>query len=90
MQIWEQKNSVILNLDLEIIETEEGPGYGGAMLAAVACNRFADVKEAADTWVKVVDTVHPDVALVAKYNERYEKFRQIYPALKPVFSIIED
>lgn len=58
---------------------------GGAMLAAVACGEFASVKEAADKMVKVKERIEPDAALAAKYEEQYRKFRQIYPALKPVF-----
>jgi xylulokinase len=33
----------------------------------------------------VVDTVEPEKELVAKYEERYQKFKKIYPALKQLF-----
>ena len=59
------------------------------MLAAVACGEFVSVKEAAEKLVKVVDTVEPTPELVARYNERYEQFKQIYPACKPIFEIIK-
>ena len=36
-------------------------------------------------FAKVVDTVEPDPELVAKYEERYQKFRTLYPAMKPLF-----
>ena len=35
--------------------------------------------------VKVVDTVEPEPELVAKYEERYQKFRKIYPTVKELF-----
>ena len=35
--------------------------------------------------IKVVDTIDPDMELVAKYEEKYQKFRQIYPAVKGLF-----
>ena len=35
--------------------------------------------------VEVVDTVEPEAELVKKYEERYQVFRQIYPALKDLF-----
>lgn len=35
--------------------------------------------------VKVVDTVEPEPELVAKYEERYRKFKKIYPAVKELF-----
>ena len=69
-------------------ESEEGPGLGGAMLAAVACGEYASVEEAAGKIVKVIDTVEPDPVLAAKYEERYQQFKQIYPACKPLFDII--
>ena len=43
------------------------------------------IQEAADQLVKVVDTVEPDAKLVAKYEAKYQQFREIYPALKGVF-----
>ena len=36
--------------------------------------------------VKVIDTVEPEEELVAKYEERYQKFRKIYPTVKELFS----
>ena len=87
--LWKKIIANILGIKVDIIESEEGPGYGGAMLAAVGCGEFASVEEAADKHVKVLDTVEPDAELTAKYDERYNQFRQIYPTVKPVFDIIK-
>ena len=87
--LWKKMIANILGIKVDVIESEEGPGYGGAMLAAVACGEFASVEEAADKLVKVIDTVEPDPELVKKYDERYQQFKQIYPACKPVFDIIK-
>ena len=87
--LWKKIIANILGIKVDIIESEEGPGYGGAMLAAVGCGEFASVEEAADKLVKVIDTVEPDAELTAKYDERYNQFRQIYPTVKPVFDIIK-
>lgn len=59
------------------------------MLAAVANGEYASVEEMADKIVKVVDTVEPDPELTARYNARYDQFRQIYPACKELFDIIQ-
>ena len=59
------------------------------MLAAVACGEYADVEEAAAKIVKIVDTVEPKAELVAKYEARYQQFKQIYPACKQLFEIIK-
>lgn len=47
---------------------------------------FASVQAAADALVEVASTTEPDAELTAKYQARYEKFKQLYPALKSVFS----
>ena len=86
--LWKTMIANILNVKLEIIKSEEGPGLGAAMLAAVANGEYASVEEAAGKIVTVVDTVEPDPVLTAKYEERYQQFRQIYPACKPLFDVI--
>ncbi len=86
--LWRRIVANILNLKVDIIESEEGPALGGAMLAAVACGEYASVEEIAAKVVKVVETVEPDPDLVAKYEARYNEFKEIYPACKPVFDIL--
>lgn len=85
--LWKKMVANILNITLEVPEIEEGPSMGGAMLAAVACGEFASVKEAADKMVKVAERIEPEAAIAAKYEEKYQKFKEIYPALKPVFHV---
>ena len=83
--LWKKIVANVMNLKVDVIESEEGPGYGGAILAAVGCKEFASVEEATEKLVKIVDMVEPDAELVAKYEERYQKFKQIYPTLKGLF-----
>lgn len=83
--LWKKIIANVLNIKLDIMESEEGPGYGGAMLAAVACGEYASVEEAAHKLVKVVETIEPTEDIAKRYEERYQKFAQIYPALKEVF-----
>ena len=83
--LWKKIIANVMNLKVDVIESEEGPGYGGAMLAAVGCGEFGSVEEAAEKLVKVVDTVEPEEELAAKYEERYQKFKKIYPAVKGLF-----
>lgn len=83
--LWKKMVANIMNLKVDVIESEEGPALGGAILAAVGCGEFESVEEAAAKLVKVVETVEPDEDLTEKYEECYQKFRKIYPALKPVF-----
>ena len=84
--LWKKMVANILNVELECLESEQGPGIGGAMLAMVACGEYATVQAACDRIVHVASTVKPEPELVAKYEKRYQQFRQIYPACKQLFA----
>ena len=79
--LWKKIIANVMNLKVDVIESEEGPALGGAMLAAVGCGEYPDVKTIAEKIVKVVDTVEPEEELVRKYEEKYQKFRKIYPTV---------
>ena len=83
--LWRKIIAAVMNLKLDMIESEEGPGYGGAILAAVGCGEYASVEEACEKLVKVVDTIEPDPVLVEKYEEKYQQFRKLYPTVKNLF-----
>ncbi len=83
--LWKKIIANVMNLKVDVIESEEGPGYGGAILAAVACGEYPTVKDACEKLVKIVGTVEPEPALVEKYEARYQQFKKIYPAVKALF-----
>ena len=86
--LWKKIIANVLNIRVDVLETEEGPSLGGAMLAAVACGEYENVEEAAAKIVKVVDTVTPEPELAAKYEARYRQFKNIYPACRELFDKI--
>jgi len=88
--LWCKMVANIMNVKVDKINSDEGPGYGAAILAAVGCGKFASVEEAASKFIKVVSTVDQDPEIVAKYEKKYQQFRELYPALKPVFSMINE
>lgn len=83
--LWREILANVLGIRLEIPQTEEGPGYGGAMLAMVASGREESVAACARRLCRVQQTVEPDPELTGRYEEKYRKYRLIYPALRPVF-----
>ena len=85
--LWKKMIANIMNLKVDVLEVEEGPSLGGAMLAAVGCGAYPDVETIGKKLTKIVDTVEPDPALVEKYEARYQKFRELYPTMKPLFTI---
>ena len=64
---------------------EEGPAYGGAILAMVADGAYKNVEEATDKLVKEKDITYPDTEITAKYEKKYQAFKKMYPALKNVY-----
>lgn len=86
--LWKKIIANVLNVKIDVIESEEGPALGGAMLAAVACKEFDSVEAAADAIVKITDTIEPDKKLVEAYNKKYNVFKQLYPQLKPIYKVI--
>ena len=86
--LWQRIFANVLNLDIDLLETEEGPGFGGAILAAVACGEYPSVGDAAEKLIHITKTIRPEPDIAARYEVQYQKFRQIYPAVKALFPIL--
>ena len=86
--LWKKMIANILNVELECLECEQGPGMGGAMLAMVACGAYETVQAACDAIVRVASRVTPEPELAARYEKRYWQFQKIYPACKQLFAEI--
>ncbi len=84
--LWIKIFSNVLNIPLYTAESEQGPGMGAVILAAVACGEYESVAEACEKTVKLTEACTPDEALAAKYEKRYKQFKKIYPACKELFA----
>lgn len=84
--LWRKIIANVLNIKVCVPGTEEGPALGAAMLAAVGTGRYSSVKEAAENIVKVVEVIEPEPDIAARYEDKYNQFKLIYPALKQVFA----
>lgn len=85
-RLWCKMLSSVLDIPLALPQTEQGPSYGGAMLAAVAAGRFKSVSECVDEWVKVAEVIEPDAKLAELYEQQYNHWKALYPALKGKFA----
>jgi xylulokinase len=83
--LWKRLVADIINVEVEVPENEEGPSMGGAILAAVACGVYGSVDEASAAIVKTAEVIEPDRELVAKYEDRYRRFAEIYPTCRQLF-----
>ncbi len=88
--LWKKIMANVLGIPLDTVKTEQGPGYGGAILAMVGCGEFESVADACSKLVEISDTVYPDSELTEKYDCKYKKFSLIYPALKNVFASLQE
>ena len=70
---WMQILADILGIELSVIKNE-GPAYGGAMLAADMGKK-----------PEIEYTVLPNSDLAEIYGRKYKKYRQLYPALKDFY-----
>lgn len=86
--LWKRLVANILNVEVDVPVSEEGPGFGAAILAAVGCGEYESVEKAAKSIIKIKEKIKPEADLVVKYEEKYQKFKKIYPALKDVFKEI--
>ncbi|MGN0534718.1 MAG: xylulokinase [Eubacterium sp.] len=86
--LWKRIFANILGIPLDTVKTEQGPSYGGAMLAMVACGEYDSVESAVDSLVEITDTVYPEEQLMSLYNEKYSRFKKIYPSVKNLFKEI--
>lgn len=86
--LWKKIIANVLNVQVDIVKTEEGPSYGAAILAAVACGEFPDVTSATDRLIQVIDSVSPEPELAAAYDAKYQTFRKLYPKMKELFPLL--
>jgi xylulokinase len=83
-ELWLRIIASVLGLPIQRTETDEGSAYGAALLGGVAAGVFRDVHEAVSTCVRLLDPIEPDPHWTAVYERGYERFRLLYPALRPL------
>lgn len=87
--LWRKILANVLGIKLNILKTEQGPGFGAAILSMVGTGAFSNVSDATEKLIEISEVITPDEKLMSLYEQRYQKYRQIYPALKPVFKNIK-
>ena len=88
--VWRKILANVLGIELELPVAEEGPGFGTAILSMVANGEYPSVAAAVAALVSRRGTVKPDMSLTALYEQRYQKYKKIYPALKNLYKEIKE
>ena len=82
---WLQIIADVLDTSIYTVDSKEGAAFGAAVLAATGAGAFPSVSEACRQVVHRMDEVKP-AADAAAYGELYARYRELYPALKDIFS----
>jgi xylulokinase len=83
-ELWVRIAASVLGLPLELTESDAGAAYGAAALAGVRAGVFADAAEAVSRTVRVTGRIEPDSGWAEAYEAGYGRFRDLYPALRPL------
>lgn len=82
--LWLQTKSDVLGIPVQTISCKEAGCLGAAILAAVGCGAYASVQEACDAMVHAEALYTPRLQSAAQYERRYQIYRGLYDALKPI------
>lgn len=83
--LWAQIFSDVFNLPVEIIDTKELGALGCAMAAAVAAGEYKDLKEAAQSMVKIKCRLEPNQENILVYQKKYELYKKVSGSLEDVW-----
>ena len=84
--LWRQMQADIFNASVLTMNIDEAPAAGAAIMAAVGSGYYGSIEEACDAIVKPKSVTEPIAANVAIYDEFYQTYRSLYPALKQDFA----
>ena len=83
-ELWMQIHADTAGIPVRIPESTDAPSMGSAILAAHGAGHFASIDEGIDAMVKPGVLIEPDPAATATYENVYQQYRALYPALKQI------
>jgi xylulokinase len=84
--LWRQIQADVYGRPCATMNTDEGPAYGAALLAATGTGAFANVAEACGATTNVTRRISPSKARTRAYDAHYAAYRALYPALMRHFA----
>jgi xylulokinase len=84
--LWRQIKADVTGLPVVALSTVETTALGAALLALDGAKLVNSLEEAVDSCVQVVEKRQPDPQNVARYEDYYQLYREIYFSLEPVFA----
>ena len=87
--VWKTILANVVRVELQELKEEQGPGLGAAILSGVGRGQYASLEAATEKAVAFCGKILPDAPLIEAYEERYQLFRKLYPAIKSVFHLTQ-
>src|SRR5699024_166687 len=81
---WLQMQANIFNATIVTLQTEQGPGMGAVMIAALGEKWFDAVEDCVAAFVKEADQYEPQPENVEIYQKVYPIYQQGYHATKEI------
>jgi xylulokinase len=88
--LWRQLQADIFGVPVRRTVTDEGAAYGAALLAGVASGRFTDIADATRSVRLRPEVTEPDEARVARYDDLYAHYRELYLALRATMHALSE
>lgn len=82
---WRQMLADVYGCPVKTVAPAAGPALGAAILAGVGTGAYASVSEGCAAAVRVGTVQQPDEAAGAAYENYYQLYRGLYPALRDSF-----
>ncbi len=83
--VWQKIIADVFAEEISLLNMEEGPAFGAALIAGVGVGVYKDFEEAESNLIKVNKKISPDLANVDSYEKFYKIYRDLYPSLKERF-----
>ncbi len=88
--LWRQMLSDTYNCPVKTVISKEGPALGAAILAGVGAGLYPSVQQACDAMIKTNPPQEPIAENVPRYEQLYQVYRTLYPALKDEFRLLKN
>ncbi len=79
--LWRQMMADLYECEVRTLCQEEGPAYGGAILAGTGTGVFSSVPDACARFIKEKDCTLPDAGKTKVYREYHRIYKRMYEAL---------
>ncbi len=83
--LWRQIMADICRVPMVVINVDEGPAFGAALLASISAGMFSSLSEACEKIIRELYRIEPNQQNVEDYEFYYQEYKSAYLSLAPAF-----